>query len=342
MHNKIQPKDKNTTTKAFFSFSIYILFIPLYLSFPISFFTDQFTECNAASAYSGEFTTIHKPERGKYRDSREYITFKTDNNLSFEVMLWPHSPLYNFNGKAKAWLTRYQTNTMEHYYYPVKIEANNSMPILTCNDYKAFLNTRKNDLENQASVTALIIILMFYCFYRYKNPEAGVFEKIEVANIDRLKCLFGLLLFSVILHYKFPSTLIDTFPICNDSIPYEGTFTAKARKTEDDPFEFISRNGEHLSIYKPDGISITPGIEEYRIQVTPYHYRSIFTKDYYPVSIQNSQHSLIQCKDYYHFALSRLEILQMDLYIMAAALLGFIFCGYRLFRKQTLRESPQI
>lgn len=255
-------------------------------------------------------------------------------------MLWLNSPLYHINGKAKALLTRYQANTLEHYYYPVRIEASNSMPILTCNDYNAFLNTRKQDIQHQAIVTMVIIFMMLYCFYRYKNPEAGMLEKIGIANLDRVKPLIGLLLFSVILHYKFPSTLIDTFPICNDSIPYEGKFTAKARKTESDPVEFISRNGEHLSIYKPDGISITPGVEEYRIQVTPYHYRSIFTEDYYPVSIQNSQHSLIQCKDYYHFALARLERLQMDLYIMAAALLGFSFCGYRLFRKQTPTVLP--
>lgn len=340
MNNQSQPQDKIKTTKAFFVFSIYLLFIPLYLCFPISLFTDQFAECNATSAYSGEFTTIHKPERGKYSDNREYITFKTDDNHIFEVMLWPRSPLYQINGKAKAWLTRYQSNTLEHYYYPVKIEAKNSHLLLTCNDYNAFLNTRKQDIRHQSIVTIVIVFIMLYCFYRYKRPEAGVLEKIGIANLDRVKSLIGLLLFSVILHYKFPSTLIDTFPVCNDSIPYEGTFTAQLIKTQDEPVEFISRKGEHISIYKPHGVSITPSFEEYRIQVTPYHYRSIFTKDYYPVSIQNSKYALIQCKDYYHFALDRLERLQMDLYIMAAALLGFSFCGYRLFRKQIPTVLP--
>lgn len=320
-----------------YGFIICVLITVFYLFFPITLFTDSFPNCDQVAEISGHFGAIHQPEESrKHGDKRFYIRFHSAETV-YPVMLWSESPLIGVSGAARVALVRYQSSTTHSYYYPARVSLPDGRKPLTCDGYNQFRHDREAQISNMLGWEWWLLLLICYCFYRSRRrvrPETSGKRRVGRPETPD-KLWWGLLLLAVALvGYCVPSTILDTFPRCEQSRKVSGTLLPESRAAAG-KLELLSDAGERVTFQRPAELRALPEASRWQIWVTPYHPDSLRESTYYPVRLKADEQQLLGCEEYHHFVSGVLDKQQQQLYLMLAGVLVALFSLWRILSRTT-------
>ena len=312
---------------------ICILWICLYAGFPASK-QDPLPDCEAISSYQGVFGVI--TEEPFSRHYHAYISFIADDKSEYRLLLRNGSPLYSAVGRGRVSLIKYHGvfgSDRSNYFYPVTAELDGaSKPLLTCEDYRA-------EQINSSKGPDWKVILLLACFNYLLNYGLRLFNtsfgKEKRADRELFGCAEYVLLILIALAVminQFPTTLLDTFPRCEQSRRLSGTLSPGSRAA-DGKLELLTDGGERVTFYRPAELQKLPAASRWQIWVTPYHPDSLRESTYYPVRIKADEQQLLGCEEYHHFVSGVLDQQQQQLYLMLAAMLVALFSLWRIIAR---------
>ena len=310
---------------------IYLLLIWLCACLPTDLL-DVFPECGAVPIYQGVFGAIHQERVSRRTHRPAYISFTMDNKSEYRLLLAEGSPLYSAAGGGRVGLINYHDGLLDYlhtsYFYPVKAELDaGSKPLLTCEDYRAIKAERSSSIWSRGKLSVLLLIGIGYLWVKYssmgdeKSKSGELFGNAEYV-------LLILISLAVIIS-KFPTTILDTFPRCEQSSRLSGTLSHAA----DGKLELLTDGGQRVALYRPETLGALPAANRWQVWVTSYHPDSLRESTYYPVRIKADEQQLLGCEEYHHFVSGVMEQQQQQLYLMLAAMLVALFSLWRIIAR---------
>jgi hypothetical protein len=313
---------------------IYILLACLGAFFPASLL-DSFPDCGAVPSYSGVFGAIHQRHVTRYTYQPAYISFIADDKSEYRLLLMKDSPLYSAVGRGRVSLINYHDGLLDYlhtsYFYPVKAELDaGSKPLLTCEDYRAIKAERSSSIWSRGKLSVLLLIGIGYLWVKYssmgdeKSKSGELFGNAEYV-------LLILISLAVIIS-QFPTTILDTFPRCEQSSRLSGTLSPASHAAAG-KLELLTDGGQRVALYRPETLGALPAANRWQVWVTSYHPDSLRESTYYPVRIKADEQQLLGCEEYHHFVSSVLDQQQQQLYLMLAAMLVGLFSLWRIIAR---------
>ena len=315
----------------------YLLLIYLFLACLCAFFPatllDSFPDCGAVPSYSGVFGTIHQRRVSRHIHQPAYISFIADDKSEYRLLLMKNSPLYSAVGRGRVSLIKYHDGLLDYlrtsYFYPVKAELDAaSKPLLTCEDYRAIKAERSRSIWSRGKLSLLLVICFGYFWIKYSSMGEEKKEDRELFGCAEYTLL--ILIALAVMINQFPTTLLDTFPRCEQSSRLSGTLSPGSA---DGKLELLTDGGERVTFYRPAELRKLPAASRWQIWVTPYHPDSLRESTYYPVRIKADKQQLLGCEEYHHFVSGVLDKQQQQLYLMLAAMLVALFSLWRIIAR---------
>ena len=248
------------------------------------------------------------------------------------------SPLYSAVGRGRVSLINYHDGLLDYlrtsYFYPVKAELDaGSKPLLTCEDYRAIKAERSSSIWSRGKLSVLLLIGIGYLWVKYssfgeeKRGDRGDRELFGCAEYTLL-----ILISLAVIISQFPTTILDTFPRCEQSSRLSGTLSPASHAAAG-KLELLTDGGQRVALYRPETLGALPAANRWQVWVTPYHPDSLRESTYYPVRIKADEQQLLGCEEYHHFVSSVLDQQQQQLYLMLAAMLVGLFSIWRIIAR---------
>ena len=316
---------------------IYLLLIWLCACLPTDLL-DVFPECGAVPIYQGVFGAIHQERVSRRTHRPAYISFTMDNKSEYRLLLAEGSPLYSAAGRGRVGLIRAHRDLFSFlgpsYFYPVKAELEGAAkPLLTCQDYRALQAKVNSAIEFELKFSLLLVMGIGYLWVKYssfgeeKRGDRGDRELFGCAEYTLL-----ILISLAVIISQFPTTILDTFPRCEQSSRLSGTLSPASHAAAG-KLELLTDGGQRVALYRPETLGALPAANRWQVWVTPYHPDSLRESTYYPVRIKADEQQLLGCEEYHHFVSGVMEQQQQQLYMMLAAMLVALFSLWRIIAR---------